>query len=166
MSKEQVTNEESRATLEQMEHAFQLSFSADILADPSGWTPEYPAFGHCSAAAQIAHDLFGGEIHGFWFNELAKRWGEKIRGSHFLNILPGGLRRDFTRSQFPPDFPYDEVMAPDQGKVVDREKMFGDAGSAGQYARLKIAVTRNLWVVYGIKIDCPFLSKSPWESDS
>ncbi len=98
MGKEQVASRENGVTLEELEHVFRLSFSPAILADPTGWTPEYPAFGHCSAVTQIVNDLFGGEIHGFWFNESAGKWGGKIRGSHFVNVLPNGQRVDFTRS--------------------------------------------------------------------
>ncbi len=162
---EQLVNKETGVTLEELGKAFQLSFSSNILANPEGWRPEYPSFGHCSAAAQVTNDLFGGDIQGYWFGDLAQQWGVYVRGSHYLNVLPDGQRVDFTRSQFPPDFPYESVMIPHLGKVVDREKEFGNAGSAGQYARLHIAVTRNLWSEFNKKIPCKFLDKSklPWE---
>jgi hypothetical protein len=162
MGKELIVPREHIVTLEELGQSFQLSFSSDILADPTGWTPEYPAFGHCSATAQIVNDLFGGEIYGYWFHELAEQFS--LRGSHFLNVLPDGNRVDFTRSQFPQEFPYEEIMAPEKGQVVDRSKMFGGAGSTGQYARLHTAVTRNLWSAFGKKIDCPFLITKPWDS--
>jgi hypothetical protein len=150
-------------TLEELNEALKLSYSPDNLSNPAGWTPEHPAFGHCSAVVQIAHDLYGGEIYGFWFRSIAKQWGDKVRGSHFLNVLPDGTRVDLTRSQFPSDFPYDDVMAPEKGSTIKREIVFDNPGSVGQYARLKIAVTRNLWELYGKKIDCEFLSVPPWE---
>lgn len=147
-------------TLDELEFALTMSYDSEILANPDGWTPENPAYGHCSAAAQIIQDLFGGEIYGFRFS--VKRWGGRVLGGHFLNVLSDGRRVDFTKSQFPADFPYEEIMDPKNGRLVEREEQFGNAGSAGNYARLKKAVAYNLWFYIGKTIDCDFVSP-PWK---
>lgn len=62
------------------------------------WLPDNPARGRCNVAALVAHDLLGGEI--LKTNTPC--------GWHFYNRV-GGVRRDFTDSQFTAPLAYDDV---------------------------------------------------------
>ncbi len=81
----------------------------DTSAGPNQWAENNPLFGHCAVAATTAHDFLGGKITSRFFPaEWAKRFGNR---SHYWNVLPNGTAVDFSRDQFPPDFPLDDFMA-------------------------------------------------------
>ncbi|OGM11833.1 hypothetical protein A2Z22_00115 [Candidatus Woesebacteria bacterium RBG_16_34_12] len=70
--------------------------------DATGWTKENPLWGHCAVVTLIAQDIWGGK--------LLRASLENIPGfqhfrSHYWNLLPTGIERDFTRSQFGDSYP-------------------------------------------------------------
>jgi hypothetical protein len=73
----------------------------DTSADPQGWTPENPLWGHCAIIALAAEGLFGGELL------RASLDGTKFSSmrSHYWNRLPSGKETDFSRSQFGDSYP-------------------------------------------------------------
>jgi hypothetical protein len=60
-------------------------------ADPTGWTPNNPAWGQCAVTALVVQDLLGGDL-------LRARAGSV---SHYWNLLADGSEVDLTRDQFP-----------------------------------------------------------------
>jgi len=76
--------------------------TADTSADPVGWTPENPLWGHCAIAVALAHNIFGGTII-----RVSLEGSEKYRylGSYYYLVLPDGKVFDPTRGQFGDDDP-------------------------------------------------------------
>lgn len=70
------------------------------------WLPESPARGQCNVTALVVHDLLGGEI----------LKTNTPGGWHFYNRI-GGVRRDFTSSQFADPPAYDDVPS-DRGEAM------------------------------------------------
>jgi len=73
-------------------------------ADPDGWTPENPLWGHCAVASLVAQDRFGGALMRGSLEPFPK-WAHMR--SHYWNRLPDGSERDLTYPQFgddPPQF--------------------------------------------------------------
>lgn len=71
-------------------------------ADPDGWTPGNPLWGHCAVVATAAQDRFGGSLLRASLEGHPKWTGMR---SHYWNRLPHGERRDFTEAQFGGDPP-------------------------------------------------------------
>lgn len=68
------------------------------LSTASQWTADNPAAGQCNVTALLVHELFGGE--------LLKT--PLQAGDHFYNRI-GGLRYDFTASQFDQPIAYADL---------------------------------------------------------
>lgn len=71
-------------------------------ADPDGWTPENPLWGHCAVVATAVQDRFGGDLLRASLEKFPK-WA--AMRSHYWNRFPHGGRRDFTEPQFGGDPP-------------------------------------------------------------
>ena len=71
-------------------------------ADPDGWTPENPLWGHCAVVSVAAQDRFGGALLRASLESFPK-WA-KMR-SHYWNRFPHGGQHDFTEPQFGGDPP-------------------------------------------------------------
>ncbi len=91
------------------------------IASSSKWRPENPAAGQCSVTAILVQELCGGDI-------LKTRVGADW---HFYNLL-GGVRRDFTESQFDAPISYDDVPSHRADALADT--------SSEQYEALKSRV--------------------------
>ena len=74
----------------------------DTSADPDGWTPENPLWGHCAVASVAAQDRFGGGLLRASLEKFPK-WAQMR--SHYWNRFPHGGQRDFTEPQFGGDPP-------------------------------------------------------------
>lgn len=74
----------------------------DTSADPDGWTPQNPLWGHCAVAATVAQDRFGGTLLRASLENHPK-WAQMR--SHYWNQFPEGIQRDLTEPQFGGDPP-------------------------------------------------------------
>lgn len=84
----------------------------------SRWRPDNPAAGQCSVTALVVQDMLGGDI-------LKTR---TPGGTHFYNRI-GGIKWDFTISQFDRPIPFEDLPS-------SREEAMADTSSA-QYEALK-----------------------------
>lgn len=66
-------------------------------ADPDGWDPKNPLWGHCAVISLIAQDYFGGELLRVSLTNVPPY--AQLR-SHYLNKLTNGVEIDFTTEQF------------------------------------------------------------------
>ena len=73
----------------------------DTSADPGGWTPENPLWGHCAVVALLAQDMFGGKLIRVDLTHVPKFAHMR---SHYLNDLGSGQGEDFTAAQFGPQY--------------------------------------------------------------
>ncbi|HTK59643.1 MAG TPA: hypothetical protein VL283_00390, partial [Candidatus Baltobacteraceae bacterium] len=71
-------------------------------ADPDGWTPENPLWGHCAVVTAAVQDRFGGDVMRASLEKFPK-WAQMR--SHYWNRFPHGGQRDFTEPQFGGDPP-------------------------------------------------------------
>ncbi len=85
-----MTHEVFKATLREVA-------GKDTSADPDGWTPQNPLWGHCAIASLLAQDYFGGTLLRGSLEGVEKYAHLK---SHFWNDLPDG-EVDFTAEQYP-----------------------------------------------------------------
>lgn len=74
----------------------------DTSADPAGWTPENPLWGHCAVASLAAQDRFGGSLLRASLETFPKFAHMR---SHYWNRFPNGTQRDFTIAQCGEDRP-------------------------------------------------------------
>lgn len=83
-------------SMEQLKELLPKICDKKTSSNPKGWTPENPLWGHCAVVSLIVQNLFGGK--------LARASLEDTKfatmGSHYWNILPDGVGKDFTDSQF------------------------------------------------------------------
>ena len=94
------------------------------LATSSKWTMQNPAAGQCNVTSLLIHELFGGD--------LLKT--PLLQGDHFYNRI-GGVRHDFTESQFDQPIPYSDIP-------TDRAEAERGTTST-QLAALRAAFTRQ-----------------------
>ena len=85
--------------LVQIQAAFLAICDHDTSADPNGWTPENPLWGHCAVVALVVQGIFGGDLL------RASLEGTKFaeQRSHYWNRLPkewNELEVDLTGFQF------------------------------------------------------------------
>lgn len=103
--------------LPELKYLLRQSYCKETTFTPDKWTPENPTYGHCAAMALLVQDVLGGEIHR---GVLPKEWAEKLGYcSHYWNYTGGP--RDFSRDQFPLEFPYDDFIAGKLGENPNRE---------------------------------------------
>lgn len=101
----------------------------DTSADPDGWTPENPLWGHCAVASLLAEDVFGGELVRASLKEHPKY---AYLRSHFWNRLPDGSDIDFTTEQYP-DLLFQNLV----GDVRSRESVLESPDTQRRYALLQ-----------------------------
>jgi len=77
-------------TLNDLERALTLAWSRETSADPTGWSDENRAWGHCAVTALILQDYLAGSL----------LRGEVGPISHYWNVLPSGEHVDLTLVQF------------------------------------------------------------------
>lgn len=128
---------ERKLTLGCLGEALYKSFDQDTAGIPSLWTPENPAYSHCGITVLIVQDFFKGTIRTYG---LPLEWQEKLgyRG-HNVNILPFGRIVDVTKSQFPPEFPYQKLIEGKLGEVVRKNQraiLLKSVFTVGRYYRL------------------------------
>lgn len=118
------------------------SFSRDTSIDPSVWVDTNPTSGQCALAALIVQHFFGGEI-------VEAQIPQELQemtwfSSHFWNRIEG-QDIDFTRDQFPPNFPYDDLVTGRLGEItpVERSALLADPIVIRSYERVmdKLRVT-------------------------
>jgi len=98
----------------ELEYLLKICASRETSASPELWTEDNSLFGHCAIAAAIAQDFMGGKIVSRFF---PAEWAERFKNrSHYWNELSGGAAIDFSRDQFPSDFPWDDLV---RGKIGD-----------------------------------------------
>lgn len=102
--------------------------SRDTSADPSGWTPENPTWGHCAVVATLVHELCGGEI--FRASLLHSPLFAGMR-SHYWNRTKSGIVADLTSSQFRGNYP-----VPLSASFSSREHILGNAKTRERYELL------------------------------
>lgn len=105
----------------ELQYLLKNSCSKETSDSSDKWTSDNPLFGHCAVIAVIVQNFYGGKIRRVLF---PKEWTEKLGSrSHYWNELDfavGGSRvLDLSRPQFPPDFPYDELIAGKVGEISE-----------------------------------------------
>ncbi|MCA1440445.1 hypothetical protein I6F07_09505 [Ensifer sp. IC4062] len=108
--------------------------SAWSIETSSKWLPDNPARGQCSVTALVVQDILGGDIVK---TDVDGAW-------HFYNLI-GGMRRDFSESQFASPVFYadlpsnrDEAFSdtsPEQYRIL-RERVLAETGAKEQFAGL------------------------------
>ncbi|MBU6414838.1 hypothetical protein KGQ34_01150 [Patescibacteria group bacterium] len=88
-------------TQEEFRKMLPLICDAETSADPDGWTPENPVWGHCAVVSLLAQDFFGGTL----LRASLKETLFKAAGSHYWNKLEDGTEVDFTAPQFGNQYP-------------------------------------------------------------
>ena len=90
------------------------SVSAETSVNPMKWSKENPFYGHCAVIALVVQDELGGKI---LRGELSEEWRKKLGySSHYWNILADGKIVDFSKEQFPKDFPYEIFIKANNNK--------------------------------------------------
>lgn len=123
-----------------LNYFFRQSFSGETSLTPELWTPENPSQGHCVLCALTTQDIYGGKIvRGL----LPQIWQEKLGfRSHYWNVLDSGAIVDFSRKQFPPDFPYDELVSRQVSPEDKRGYVLSHPGTVERYKEFRIKVDR------------------------
>lgn len=101
----------------------------DTSADPEGWTPENPLWGHCAVASVLAQDFFGGELVRYSLETVK---GYEYLKSHFANLLPSGEIVDFTISQYPKN-----IVEGVEHELRTRERVLNHPDTLRRYKLLK-----------------------------
>lgn len=127
-----------KPTLQELSAALQASWSADTSYDPTEWSVEHKARGHCVVSSLIVQDYLGGELIRYEINE------GNLHETHYMNQLPDGTVVDTTASQY--TSPVNMRRKPiDTGKFVSvRDKRLADESTASRYAILKCRVEQYL----------------------
>jgi len=118
------------------------ALSRDTSIDPSIWIESNPTSGQCAIAALIVQHFFGGEIVEA---DIPPEWQElTVFSSHLWNRVEG-QNLDFTRDQFPPSFPYYDLIDGRMGEVrkIGREVLLADQYTVQSYQRVinKLKIT-------------------------
>lgn len=118
------------------------SLSRDTSIDPSVWTESNPTSGQCAIAALVVQHFFGGEIVEA---DIPPEYQEMTWfSSHLWNRIEG-QDLDFTRDQFPPNFPYNDLISGRLGEIrpIGREVLLADQYTTQSYQRVidKLRIT-------------------------
>src|SRR3989344_3738326 len=95
-------------TVEQFGEILPGLCSKETSADPDGWTPENPTWGHCAVATMVAQDMFGGKIMRASLENTAFA---KMRSHYFVRFdetKGDALVLDPTDAQFRPSLDPDD----------------------------------------------------------
>ncbi len=120
--------------------------SRETSAGPDQWSEDNPLFGHCAVAATIVQDFLGGKIVSRFF---PAEWAEKFKDrSHYWNVFLNGEVVDFSREQFPPDFPLDDLTSGKigypRGDDDKREYLLSVAATKQRYEMLRNRIEEYL----------------------
>ena len=80
----------------------------DTSADPAGWTPENPLWGHCAMVTLLLQEIYGGEVLRASLLHIPSL--AHIR-SHYANALPALSLVDGTAGQFGAEYPKEMTFA-------------------------------------------------------
>lgn len=69
--------------------------------------------GQCAVTALVVQDECGGELLRAEIPDL---------GSHYWNLLPGGVEVDLTRGQYPPDLPIPRGLVVGRVRLLDGDR--------------------------------------------
>ncbi len=100
----------------------------DTSADPDGWEPENPLWGHCAVVALLVQEIFDGDL----LRASLEGTSYAFMRSHYWNLLPGDRERDFTRDQFKAALP--ELV----GEVKARTDVLAWPLTMTRYRRLRV----------------------------
>lgn len=110
------------------------TFSGETSINLQKWREDNPTFGQCGIATLITQRFFGGEIIEA---DIPIEW-RPIAGfsTHIWNRIRG-RDVDFTREQFPREFPYDDLVRGRLGEVRTRssEDILTDYETAVRFER-------------------------------
>lgn len=87
----------------------------DTSADPKGWKPNNPLWGHCAIVALLVQKVYGGEILRASLMHIPTLM--HIR-SHYANRLPSGVLLDVTAPQFGQEYPYQMTFVPSSSEHI------------------------------------------------
>jgi hypothetical protein len=108
----------------------------DTSADSVHWTTDNPLWGHCTVAALVAQDYFGGRIVRGSIAFLPKysylRW-------HYWNELEDSYAIDFTKEQYK-DLVFTDLV----GEVRNRDKDLQHEDVARRYTLLRERIKHEL----------------------
>ena len=79
----------------QLEAAIRSAWSKATAVEPTQWTDDNPAAGHCDVTALAVRERGGGDL----VQAQVFRDGE-LSEHHYWNMLPDGTELDLTREQF------------------------------------------------------------------
>lgn len=77
---------------------------AKIAKYPESWTPDNPLFGTCVPVSIVAQRVFGGKLLRASLKPFPE-FSRKYMSWHWINLLPNGREKDFTRAQFTDGYP-------------------------------------------------------------
>ena len=120
------------------------SLSQDTSMNPWKWTESNPEFGQCAVSALIIQHFFGGEI---MEAEIPQEWRDITWFSTHLWNRIEGQDIDFTKDQFPTDFPYDDLIGGRLGVIRPREKedLLADQNIADNYGKVMSRLEKNFF---------------------
>jgi hypothetical protein len=98
-------NKVNRKQIENLRTALMKSWS---IASSSKWTAHNPAKGQCGVTALVVKELLGGDIRK---TRIGDAW-------HFYNVI-GGVRYDFTASQFDGEIEYGDLPSNNEEAFLD-----------------------------------------------
>jgi hypothetical protein len=93
---------EVRITPREFERVLPRICDANISYVPETWTPDNPLHGTCVPVALVAQKLFGGKLLRAELKAFPKY---RYMGWHWINLMPDGQMRDFSKAQFGDDYP-------------------------------------------------------------
>ena len=96
-------------------------WSSETSYDPSGWSVDNPAWGHCAVTALLVQDFHGGKLLLGAINGI----------EHYWNQLPNLQELDLTRVQF------QNVQSVSDGTVVSRDFVLSFPDTNRRYTRLR-----------------------------
>ena len=108
--------------LVELKYLLKQSCSRETSDAPDKWTQKNPTQGHCFVTACIVQDFLGYRIKKALF---PKEWADKLGSrSHYWNEVcdANGMEIiDLSRAQFPPDFPYEDLLWGKTGELCASE---------------------------------------------
>lgn len=129
-----------------IQNVLNKGFSAETSLDNGRWTPDNPALGHCGVASLVAQD-FREDCYIRRYT-IPWPWSNRLGCVHYALVgRQTGAVEDYTRDQFPPEFPYDDyilgLFSRNSGGVDMREEILSIEGVAERYQLLKERFIQN-----------------------
>ena len=135
-----------QVSIERLQMVLDASFSRETSGQPTMWRSDNSSYAHCGSAALVIQHCLGGSIVGAF---LPPEWRRKLGiRSHTWNKLPNGQILDATRSQFPPGFPYKDLVDGRLGEMIQAdditEGLLANGPLAERFEILNARVKRTL----------------------